>query len=80
MERAELGNFLSKINYDLNSNIKESTIDPSLGEQQGLGIVRALYNRSELFILDEPTSSLDVNNEENFIIFLEGFSKHKLLF
>ena len=75
MASAELGNFLSKINYDLNSNIKESGINLSLGEQQRFGIARALYNRSELFILDEPTSSLDVDTEENFINFLEGFSK-----
>ena len=51
----------------------------SLGEQQRFGIARALYNESELFILDEPTSSLDEDTEENFIRFLKKFSKTKTI-
>jgi ABC-type multidrug transport system fused ATPase/permease subunit len=77
MRSAELESFLNKIDYNLNTNIKESGINLSLGEQQRFGIARALYNDCDLFILDEPTSSLDKDTEENFINFLNKFSKNK---
>ena len=79
MKNAELGNFLNKIDYNLDSNIKESGINLSLGEQQRFGIARALYNQSDLFILDEPTSSLNSATEENFINFIKEFSKNKTI-
>ena len=77
MKNAELGVFLKKINYNLDSVIKENGINLSHGEQQRFGIARALYNDCDLFILDEPTSSLDKDTEENFINFLNKFSKNK---
>ena len=79
MRSAELENFLNKIDYNLDSNIKESGINLSLGEQQRFGIARTLYNQSDLFILDEPTSSLDGNTEKNFINFIKEFSKNKTI-
>jgi ABC-type bacteriocin/lantibiotic exporter with double-glycine peptidase domain len=79
MKEAELENFLEKINYNLNSDIHENGLNLSLGEQQRFGIARALYNESELFILDEPTSSLDKDTEEKFIEFLNKFSKMKTI-
>ena len=79
MKEAELDSFLNKIKYNLNSDIHENGLNLSLGEQQRFGIARALYNESELFILDEPTSSLDEDTEENFIRFLKKFSKTKTI-
>jgi ABC-type multidrug transport system fused ATPase/permease subunit len=79
MKEAELDSFLNKIKYNLNSDIHENGLNLSLGEQQRFGIARALYNESELFILDEPTSSLDEDTEEKFIQFLKKFSKTKTI-
>jgi len=42
----------------------------SEGELQRLSIIRSLYSKPDVLILDEPTSSLDKKNEKNVISFL----------
>ena len=44
------------------------------GQLQRLGIARALYQKKDLLILDEITSSLDKNTENQIIDLLEGLS------
>jgi putative ATP-binding cassette transporter len=51
----------------------------SLGEQQRIAAIRALINNPDILVLDEPTTSLDKESEENvFKEFLEKF-KSKII-
>ena len=61
------------------TKIGERGIRLSGGQIQRLGIARALYKNSELLILDESTSSLDIVTEELILKTLSSFKKTKTM-
>jgi ABC-type transport system involved in cytochrome bd biosynthesis fused ATPase/permease subunit len=58
-------------------NVDGSNI--SGGERQRIAFARAIIGKSQLYILDEPTSSLDSKNKEIVIGLVKEIAKHSIV-
>lgn len=68
-ERKELAYKLLK-QVDLENRIEHYPKEMSGGEQQRVAIARALINNPNIILADEPTGSLDPENEETILKYL----------
>jgi len=88
-ENIILGNVKGKINwtyeeqkiqdlankYDLKVDSKKKIKDLTVGEQQKVEILKALYLEANLLIMDEPTAVLTPQEIDNLMNFVKDFSK-----
>ena len=59
----------NKMTMFKDNSLTESILDTdlSIGQQQSLGVMRALYRSPKILILDEPSSALDENSQNEIM-------------
>ncbi len=69
----ELEDILEK--YKIKISLKAKISDLTLGQKQLVEIIRMLYRKSEVIILDEPTAILNKNEIKNLMVLLKQMKK-----
>ena len=75
LKKVELEKFITKSKSGLSQILRQDGQNISGGEKQRIGIARALINDPELLILDEATSGLDFETENNVLKTIKKLKK-----
>lgn len=67
------------LSLDLDRPVGDGAAGVSGGERQRIALARALVREAPLLLLDEPTSSLDLEAERAFLETLEGLSEGRTI-
>ncbi len=59
--------FITKLPGGYNYRLRENGINLSGGQRQSISLARAIIKKPKILVLDEPTSSMDAENELNVI-------------
>lgn len=73
---SQVDEFLEKLTKKLDTHVGEDGILFSGGQIQRIGLARALYASPSLLIIDEGTSGLDQNTQNNFISSLKNITNN----
>ena len=71
--------FINKHPEGLNMQVGERGLHLSGGKRQAVALARALIRDPAIFILDEPTSAMDAEQEARIKLLLKRYTKHKTL-
>ena len=64
---SRLKEWIDSLDLKSNSQISQDGLNISGGQQQRIGIARALYRNSDILLFDEPTSSVDSTTESEIM-------------
>ena len=74
---AQLESFIASLDSGLDEIVGKNGVKLSGGQRQRLSIARMLIAKPNIVILDESTSSLDVQTEDNLFLELSSFLKQR---
>jgi len=75
IEISHLDKFIKDLPDGLKTMISDTGINLSGGQRQRIGIARAIYKNPKILILDEATSSLDLDTELNIMKLIYNLNK-----
>tara|TARA_Y100000590_G_C15736503_1_gene1018698 strand:+ start:511 stop:2232 length:1722 start_codon:yes stop_codon:yes gene_type:complete len=76
---AQLDEMISELPEGLETKMGEQGKNISGGQKQKIGIARAIYRDPEILILDEATSSMDLNSEQSFMEEINKLASNKTI-
>jgi len=76
IEVSQLLNFINDLPDGLKTRIGDRGINISGGQRQRLGIARAIYKNPSILVLDEATSSLDLDTETRIMELIYNLDKN----
>ena len=77
LEKANLKKFVDNLPNGVNTIVGEKGVKLSGGQIQRIGIARAIYSDPEILCLDEATSSLDYQTENEILKTIISIKKNK---
>ena len=78
-EKAGLDEFIAELPDGLDTYLQEYAGNMSSGQLQRLALARLFLKNAPVFILDEPTSNLDVLNEKHILQSIKANAADKLV-
>jgi len=79
LEASALINDLSRFEKDLDTKVGEKGVRVSGGQRQRIALARAIYSGSDILILDDPFSAVDIATEREIIGHLKIAHKDKIV-
>jgi len=79
LEASALINDLSRFEKDLDTKVGEKGVRVSGGQRQRIALARAIYSGSDILILDDPFSAVDIATEREIIDHLKTAYKDKIV-
>ena len=79
LEASALINDLSRFEKDLDTKVGEKGVRVSGGQRQRIALARAVYSGSDILILDDPFSAVDIATEREIIGHLKIAHKDKIV-
>ena len=79
LKLAHLSEYVETLSDGIHTKVGERGVQLSGGQRQRIGIARALYNKAEVLVFDEATSSLDGVTEKMIMDAIHDFSGKKTI-